>query len=106
MVSVAALLASRTMLDTRVPLRKVLIPRLRSACGPVIVARWGSRRATGLIGSGDHGLELRGRDADRTDAKPLGIILLRMNDCRVERDDGDVGGDEVVGEADYGRFKR
>jgi hypothetical protein len=38
MVSVAVPLVSSTMLDTSVPLRKVLIPRLRSAWGPVIVA--------------------------------------------------------------------
>jgi hypothetical protein len=38
MVSVATLLLLRTMVDTSVPLRNILMPRLRSACGPAIVA--------------------------------------------------------------------
>ncbi len=38
MVSVAACVVSRSMVLTRAPFRNVRMPRLRSACGPVIVA--------------------------------------------------------------------
>ena len=65
--------------------------------------RWGSGTvAGGLRGAcgSDHRLELLRRDAGRADAECA--VSLRVNRGGVQRGDGDVGGDEVIGEAGDG----